>query len=137
MPRKWLRKDSLELPDIECVQIELLLCNKKLLIGTYYRPPNSLPAVLSSIEDSIGLALDTNVHNIFITGDISANRSARKIDDICLQYNLNQLITDPTHFTETSNSIIDLFLTSNKNDVLLSGVGEPFLEQNIRYHCPI
>ena len=22
-------------------------------------------------------------------------------------------------------------------DVLLSGVGEPFLEQNIRYHCPI
>lgn len=47
------------------------------------------------------------------------------------------MITDPTHFTETSNSIIDLFLTSNKIDVLLSGVGEPFLEQNIRYHCPI
>ena len=47
------------------------------------------------------------------------------------------MITDPTHFTETSNSIIDLFLTSNKTDVLLSGVGEPFLEQNIRYHCPI
>ena len=34
-------------------------------------------------------------------------------------------------------SIIDLFLVSNKNRVLLSGVGEPFLDQNIRYHCPI
>ena len=27
-------------------------------------------------------------------------------------------------------------LTSNKNDVLLSGVGESFLVQNINYHCP-
>ena len=34
-------------------------------------------------------------------------------------------------------SIIDLFLVSSKNRVLLSGVGEPFLDQNIRYHCPI
>ena len=108
------RKDTLELPDIECGWIELLLCNKKLLIGTFYRAPNSSPAVFSSIEaeDSIGLALDTNAHNIFITGDItldiSTNRSARKIEDICLQYNLNQFITDPTHFTETSNSIITL-----------------------------
>ena len=28
-------------------------------------------------------------------------------------------------------------MTSNKDSVLLSGVGEPFLEQNIRYHCPV
>ena len=89
------RKDTLDLPDIECVWIELLLRNKKLLIGTFYRPPNSSPAVFSSVEDSIGLALDTNAHNIFITGDfnldISANRSARKIDSICLQYNLKSV----------------------------------------------
>ena len=45
-------------------------------------------------------------------------------------------INDPTNFTETSSSIIDLFVTANGN-VLLSGVGEPFLEQNICYHCPI
>ena len=38
--------------DTECVWIELLLRNKKLLIGTFYRPPNSSPAVLSSIEDA-------------------------------------------------------------------------------------
>ena len=47
------RKDTLELPNIECVWIELLLRNKKLLIGTFYIPPSSSPAVLSSIEDSI------------------------------------------------------------------------------------
>ena len=112
------QKDTLELPDIECVWIELSLRNKKLLTGTFYRPPNISPAVLSSVENSIGLALDTNACNIFITRDfnldISANRSARKIDDIYLQYNLNQLITDPIHSTETSNPIIDLFLLQIK-----------------------
>ena len=30
-----------------------------------------------------------------------------------------------------------MFLVANKNDVLISGVGEPFLEQNVRFHCPI
>ena len=64
--------------------------------------------------------------------------SNRKINDICLQFNLEQLINEPTHYTESSSSIIDLFLSSKKKDtILLSGVGEPFLEQNIRYHCPI
>ena len=33
--------------------------------------------------------------------------------------------------------MIDLILTSNRNSIILSGVGEPFLEQNIRYHCPV
>ena len=28
-------------------------------------------------------------------------------------------------------------LTSNSNNVFLTGVGDPFLEHNIRYHCPI
>ena len=63
--------------------------------------------------------------------------SGNKINSICQQFNLHNLIQEPTHFTEISSSIIDLVLTSNKNSVLLSGVGEPFLEQNIRYHCPV
>ena len=33
--------------------------------------------------------------------------------------------------------IIDLFLTANKGNILSSGVGDPFLDQNVRYHCPI
>ncbi|MCG8033360.1 MAG: reverse transcriptase family protein, partial [Candidatus Thiodiazotropha taylori] len=43
----------------------------------------------------------------------------------------------PTHFTEHSHSLIDLFIDSNKNRVIYSGVGDPFLQQDIRYHCPI
>ena len=97
--------------------------------------------IYSSIEDSVGLAFDTNIPNITITGDfnfdVSKQASCRKINELCQQFNLQQLITVPTHHTENSESIIDLFLVSNKKRVVLSGVGEPFLDQNIRYHCPI
>ena len=31
---------------------------------------------------------------------------------------------------------MNLFLATDSN-ILLNGVGEPFLEQNVRYHCPI
>ena len=56
---------------------------------------------------------------------------------MCQQFNFDQLINAPTHYTENSSSIIDMIFTSNKNNIILSGVGEPFLEQNIRYHCPV
>ena len=135
------RRSDLELPQLECVWVEISLHNRKELLGTFYRPPNSNNLVYTSIEDSIGLAFDTNVPNITITGDfnldVSKHASYRKINDLYQHFNLEQIITEPTHYTENSDSIIDLFLVSNKNRVLLSGVGEPFLDQNIRYHCPI
>ena len=135
------RRNDLELPNLECVWVEINIHNRKLLIGTFYRPPNSPLATFQAIEDSIGLAADTNVHDLIITGDFNINmadiRSSRKINDLCQENSLNQIITDYTHFTETSQSILDLILTNNKNDILLSGVGEPFLEQDIRYHCPV
>ena len=63
--------------------------------------------------------------------------SSGKINNICRQYDLHQIINEHTHFTERSSSLIDIILTSNPNSILLSGVGDPFLNQEIRYHCPI
>ena len=53
------------------------------------------------------------------------------------QYNLAQLIREPSHFTENSSSLIDLIFTKNEPFVIFSGVGEAFLDQNLRYHCPV
>lgn len=135
------RRQDLELPNVECVWIEFSACNKKYLIGSFYRPPSSTNDVLLSIEDSIALSFDTNIQNILITGDfnldVSKQFANKKVSDLCQQFSLDQIITEPTHYTETSSSVIDLFLTTNKNNVLLSGVGEPIFDQNIRYHCPI
>ena len=50
------------------------------------------------------------------------------------QYNFAQLIREPTHFTENSSFLIDLIFTKNEPFVIFSGVGEAFLDQNLRYH---
>ena len=47
------------------------------------------------------------------------------------------MINDPTHFTETSSSLIDIMLVSNPVNILFSGVRDPFLNLDIRYHCPV
>ena len=66
------RRLDLELVNIECVWIEIIVKNKKLLIGTFYRPPTASPVVLSDIENSIGLAIDTGVEDIVVTGDLKS-----------------------------------------------------------------
>ena len=104
--------------------------NKKLLIGTNHRPPTASPIVLSDIENSIGLATDTGVEDIVVTGDLNLNmlnqHSWMKITDLCQTYNLTQLINDPANYTETSFSIIDLVFVSNFHSVEMSGVSETF-----------
>ena len=59
------------------------------------------------------------------------------VPDLCLLSCFELIINEPTHYTENSSSLSDLILTSNRNTILLSGVGAPFLEQNMSYHCPL
>ena len=87
------------------------------------------------------MAIDTAISDIIILGDfnldMNKSNSSNKINNICQQYNLHELILEPTHFKERSSSIIDLILVSDPRNLLLSGVGDPFLNQDIRFHCPI
>ena len=135
------RRNDRELPNIECIWIKITVHHRKFLLGTFYRPPNFPAQTLSSVEDSIGLAFDSNINDEFITGDFNLdtlkNTSNQNISAICQQFSVTKMIVEPTHFTDHSSSIIDLIFASNKNSILLSGVGDPFLDQNARYHCPV
>ena len=137
----YTRRQDLELRGVESIWIELTLKHKHILFGVFYRPPNSEAVIFSAIEDSINLAVDSGVNDIIITGDFNLNmqnvQSARKITSLCEQLSLVQSIEEPTHFTETSSSLIDLLLVNNNEHLILSGVGDPFLHQDIRYHCPV
>ena len=101
--------------------------------GLFYRPPNSDANYYSNIEDSLALAFDTGIADIIVTGDFNFNllnpQTARKIDSFCTQFSLYQSVEQPTHFTEISHSLIDIILVSNKNNLILSGVGDPFPDQ--------
>ena len=137
----YKRREDLEIRGLENIWIELANNHKRILFGIFYRPPNSDANYFSNIEDSLALAVDTAISDIIVTGDFNLNilsaRTSRKIESLCLQFSFFQSIDQPTHFTENSSSLIDLLLVSNKDHLLLSGVGDPFLNQELRYRCPI
>ena len=136
----YIRRRDLEPRGIECVWIELTLRQKRILFGLFYRAPESKVAYFNSIEDSIHLAVDTGIHDILITGDFNFNmlslQSSSKITSLCEQFDLKQTIDEPTHFTEYSSTLLDIVLTSDADHLIFSGVGDPFLTQTVRYHCP-
>ena len=68
---------------------------------------------------------------------MSNPQSARKIQSLSEQFYLRQCISEPTLFTEHSSSLIDILLLTKPNHLILSSLGDPFLQQDVRYHCPI
>ena len=136
----YKRRDDLEIRDIESIWIELVNHHKHILFGLFYRPPNSNASYYTNIENSLALAFDTGVTDIVITGDLNFNtlnpQTARKIESFCNIFSLYQSINQPTHFTENSSSLIDIILVSNKDNLIVSGVGDPFFESRCKVSLP-
>ena len=114
----------------ECIWIELALKHKHLLFGLFYRPSNSDSAYLSSIEDSVHLAIDTGIQGIIVTGEFNYNllsgQLSANIEDLCEKFSLTQTIKQPTRYTEHFSSKLDIILTTNDNNLILRGVGDLF-----------
>ena len=137
----YVRRRDLEPIGVECVWVELRLKHKHILFGLFYRPPNSDALYFSSIEDSIHLAVDTGIQDIIVTGDLNSKmlnlQTSSKIKSVCEQFSFTHTINSPTHFTEHSSPLIDILLTNNENQLLYTEIGDHFLNQEVRYHCPI
>ena len=137
----YRRRRDLETQGIECIWIETCQRYKKLLIGLFYRPPSSDNIYIQSIENSMSLAVDSNIKEILIMGDFNYNMlessGRNKIESLCRQFSLSQLINEPTHYTEHSSSLLDLVLSSTETNIIHSGVADPFLNQETRFHCPV
>lgn len=135
------RRRDLEPRGIECIWIEITNKHKHVLFGVFYRPPNADSEYFRGIETSLNLATDTGYNDIIVTGDFNlnmlSNHTARKINSLCAEFAFHQSIDEPTHYTENSSSLIDIVLVHNRDSLISSGVGDPFLGQDTRYHCPI
>ena len=134
------RRCDLELRGLEAVWIEIQVKSKLILVGGFYRPPNSNNNYNNLIEESIDKVFNTNIVDIFILGDFNYNllqNKDNKMTEIIQEFNLKQLITEATHFTEHSSSLIDLVMVRNTTNVLTSGVADCFIPDQVRYHCPI
>ena len=106
-------RTDLELDGLEAVWIELSAKSKKILVGGFYRPPNSDNAYLNLIEESIDRAYNINIVNMFTLGDFNfdmSHNSSNRMTELIQAYDLKQLIQEPTHYTENSLSVINLVL---------------------------
>lgn len=103
---------------IEYLFVDVNFGNEKLLVGTVYRP-NRLVDISSFLVLIQSLSLSYT--NIIIAGDFNSNllvESNLKNDFISLGlYPVNTTL--PTHFTNTANTLLDLFLVNDTSKLLL------------------
>ena len=93
----YIRRHDLEPNRLECIWIQITSSNKRnILYDVFYRTPNSDSAYYSLIEDSIGLAMDSDISAVIITGDFNLNimnqQQYRKVESLCNEYNMTQCI---------------------------------------------
>lgn len=87
------------------------------------------------IVENVVRAYNLNIEDFVILGDFNIDMKTtddNKITYLMLQYNLSQFIREPTHVTAHSESIIDLTLVSSINNLLISGVHDTFIENQVR-----
>ena len=109
---------------------------KSFLICNTYRPPNTPTSCFESLTKSLTDALLLDLV-IIVLGDLNcnlltSNSEANLLRDIISTFNLNQLIEKPTRVTETTKSLIDVIMSTNKNivshtDVLASSISDHHL----------
>ena len=107
-------------------------------MGGFFRPPNNNTDYFNLIKEIIDRACNTKTIDIIITGDFNfdISKPQNKISELTHEFNLTQLITEPTHYIETSASIIDIILVCSNTNVLCSGVADSFIPEQVQYHCP-
>lgn len=115
--------------DIEILWIICRAVPRTVLLGVCYRPPQSnpdFPCKLNSILNTL-----TRVHpnaDIVLFGDFNYPRidwhnyttfspEATNFVDVCLNFNLSQLITEPTRVAQSSSNTLDLILTNNPDSM--------------------
>ena len=109
---------------------------KSFLPCAAYRPDSvSMSRFLDDFSASFmnSLLLDMEV---LVTGDLNSDVLAgsscpegRGLMDLCVSFNLSQLVTQPTMTTDTSMTLTDFALTTNKSfiaccDVIISAVAD-------------
>ena len=135
-----ISRRDLHIPSLEALWIEVRLNNRPYLIGGFYRPPNTGNLYWNFIEESFDKAFNTNINDIIITGDFNSNmlsNNSGKLQNLIQSYGYTQMISEPTHFTEASSSLLDLFIVRNTTNIKTTFVSDPFIPDLIRYHVPI
>ena len=133
----YVRRADLITGELEALFVEIILKSHKLLLCGVYRPPNTGNAYWDLIENTLDNLSNSGVADIVVVGDFNSNMrtlsSSAKMINLISSYNFQQVIDEPTYYTEHSSSVIDLVLVSEHENV---DVTSRFIPNLVRYHCP-
>ena len=71
------RRADLEVHGLEAVWVELQIKRKRILVGGFYKPPNSNSDYFDLLKESVDRACSTDIPDIIITGDFNCNMAQR------------------------------------------------------------
>ena len=113
--REDLMQHSLELLAIE---IKLSMA-KPIIIIVWYRPPKSCSDQIDIFE-SVLQEIELENKDLVILGDVNCDLlldtpdcQTRKLNGVCDSFHLQQLITEATRVTETTETLLDHIYTNN------------------------
>ena len=127
--------------------IQIKINKKDCIVGVCYRPPNQSTSekdkFLNCLEEEISRLISTKSFiNLFaLVGDFNDRCTAWESDhseselgtslvNMCNEFNLQQIITQPTR----EGNLLDLIITNNSCNIVSSGVMDPI--DNLD-HCPV
>lgn len=101
---------------VEQMWIRLNVNGVKIVMGTAYRPPwLDVDVFFNALMDSINTF--SNYDNLILAGDFNidlfneSSVNCAKLKDFLKLFSLEQLVTSPTHFTEYSETLLDVVCT--------------------------
>lgn len=111
----------------EVLCIEIILSNDKILLGVVYNPPGSN---FESELENIFSEFSITYSNFILVGDfncdmLSHSTKRTAFNEILERYSINQCNQEPTHFTKTSSSLLDLVLCNSDGISFLSQISVP------------
>ena len=111
--------------EVQLLEVKHPLLQAPMLLCNIYRPPSSSTnRALHSLFNIIQHGL-SKWHEVLICGDLNVNLlrkspSSCLLKEYCQDLHLHLVIDSPTRITESSASLVDIFLTSNPNSIISS-----------------
>ena len=99
-------------PDLHVNNLEAVWIETKLLVGSFYRPPNAKIDYWELICDFIQKANNT-MNKYIILGDLNTDflyNPSKHLLDILNMFQLHQLLNSPARMIETTSSCLDLII---------------------------
>jgi hypothetical protein len=124
----YSRRKQYEIDELELLWIEIELGNKKIFVGSCYRPngqnAGEVALFMSNFQDSLARVFRRNPSSIIIMGDFndvctvweSDHRGSElglKLYDYINANDLHQTVLDPTHISPEYANILDLLITDS------------------------